>query len=127
MSPKYKHKKIEGFELSLTPSGSTKIKFCGILPPNLCEPTFLDDPSHRKKVIGKHFYQLENAKKSVSLVDKNLEGKISSYWGYILHRISTLYPKKYWRLIGGKEKRFWNIYSTVMYFVEFGVITIKVN
>jgi hypothetical protein len=101
---KYKQKNIEGFEWPLTPSGSTKIKCCGILPTDLCEPTFLDDPSHRKKVIGKHLYKLANANKSVSLVDKNLAGKISSDWGYMLHRISTLDPNKDWEKIKRKAE-----------------------
>ena len=100
---KYKQKEIEGFKWPLTPSGSTKIKCCGILPTNLCEPTFLADPSHCKKVIGKHLYKLANAKQSVSLVDNNLADKITSDWGYMLQRISTLDPNKDKVLITNKE------------------------
>ena len=128
-SLKEKQRKIKGFKWPLTPSGATNVKDCGIFPTYLCEPTFLADPSHHKKVIGKHLYKLANDKKSDCPVDKTLAGKIMSDWGYMLHRISSLDPTNAneWKLIKKKQKQSWNIGSAIISIVENGVITIKLN
>ena len=64
----------------------------GRIPPHILVPQHLADPSHRKKVVGKHVYQLATASTRTSTVDKSTVQKILKGWGYMLHSLRKMDP-----------------------------------
>ena len=52
--------------------GGYKKECRGRLPLHVTEPTFLADPTHRKKTFGKHLYALANMPNRRSKVTKQL-------------------------------------------------------
>ena len=82
-----------------------KPKSCsGRLPLHVKEPTFLSDPSHRKKTVGKHLYNLANLPKYKSKVSKALASKLMTAYGYMLFDIRQLDWNKDRKLIMDKAK-----------------------
>mgnify|MGYP003323756702 CR=1 FL=1 len=61
----------------------------GRLPPQVPETSFLADPTHRKKTVGKHFYSLAALSKK-SLVSTQLASKMKCAYGYMLYDIRSL-------------------------------------
>lgn len=53
------------------------------LPLNIPEPTFLADPTHRIKVIGKHLFALRNQGVNVTKCKKSDYLRLKRYWGFM--------------------------------------------
>ena len=53
---------------------------------NIPEPQFLADPSHRIKVIGKHFYALAAKPMSQSKVKNEHAKRMKKYWTYMINQ-----------------------------------------
>ena len=88
-SEKIKEKKMSKDEWPRTAKGRKKDDN-GRLPLRIPEPTFLADPSHRKKSFGKHLFALATLPKRKSLVDKALAQKLQRGYAYMLHDVSLL-------------------------------------
>ena len=58
----------------------------GKLPLHIYSPEFLADPSHRKKVVAKHFYALASAPVLSSRVTNDLAKRMKKNWGYMLRQ-----------------------------------------
>ena len=58
----------------------------GKLPEWFLTPVFLADPSHRIKVVSKHFYALANAPVRTSRVNKNHAKRLKKDWGYMIRQ-----------------------------------------
>jgi len=58
----------------------------GQLPANIEEPTFLADPSHRKRVFARAVYNLANAPMKTSAVTKGLAGHLKNCYGACVKR-----------------------------------------
>ena len=58
----------------------------GQLPPHVEEPTFLADPSHRKRVFARAIYNLANAPVKTSKVTKGLAGHLKNCYGACVKR-----------------------------------------
>ena len=82
-----------------------KRKSCsGRLPLHVKEPTFLSDPSHWKKTVGKHLYHMANLPKYKSKVTKELASKLMTAYGYMLFNIRHLDWNKDRKLVMDKAK-----------------------
>ena len=58
----------------------------GKLPLHIYSPDFLADPSHRKKVVAKHFYALASAPVLSSRVTNDHAKRMKKNWGYMLRQ-----------------------------------------
>ena len=64
--------------------GGTKDK--GKLPIWICEPDFMADPGHRKKVVASKFYKLAMAPVAVSRVTSAMAKRLKKNWGYMIRQ-----------------------------------------
>ena len=60
------------------------------LPICIAKPSFLADPTHCKKTVGKHFYALAALSKTKSLVTTKLASKMKCAYGYMLYNVRSL-------------------------------------
>ena len=58
----------------------------GKLPIWICEPDFMADPGHRKKVVASKFYKLAMAPVAVSRVTSAMAKRLKKNWGYMIRQ-----------------------------------------
>ena len=62
----------------------------GRLPLHIPPPTFLADPNHRNKGVGKQLYAMANAARKISTIDKQLAMRLKDDWGLFIKQVQNL-------------------------------------
>ena len=86
----------------------------GKLPLHIDPPSFLADPNHRTKVVGKVLFTFAQLAKKYSTIDKALAQRMKEYWGTFLKQIRSMNWDEDEKKFSTKRRLQSSTYSTII-------------